>query len=672
MNTKFFALVSASLAVCSLALASEDLRPNGVNTECYRFEEYPRTEAPKGYKPVYLSHYGRHGSRTTTSKTEFADYAKVVDVLKEAQKQKLLTAAGDSLLSECVAVMESTDGMIGALTRIGEAEQHKLAELLYSEYKPVFRNGPKYVRVQNSNVPRSIVSGECFVQTLTSLQSDLRFSFDTGDKIFAYIDNGADKEHRATVTHLRDSLAALSVSDGVEFCKHVFRKPKKGLALIGDPDEFQRMVWYVAREGAATGVQTDMFRHLPEDVVAKWWTDKVVDIYMNQCNSVEFGDRRMKRAEPLVKVMLEQARQALECGTVAADLKFGHDYPLVATAGYFGFDGVGGRYTLSDLPGAWADPMNIPFASNLQMAFYRNDRTGDVLVKFVYNGKEKTIAGLEPVCGPYYRWSEVYEKFIPEGDERTFAHTDWGWRKLADGAEVGYAQVNLFNSVQSISVIRYPMDKVGTFIANDSADAADSTSALALRHGGIAAVNASYFNVKTLYPTTYTKDDGHQEGWTTPAELFRVDGLVAIRKNGKDVRIFKSDTLGYDAVTKGYKEALAGGPVLLLDGEEARASWPYTSFYYLRHPRTFVGTTADGMVYLVVIDGRFPGQGIGATIHETATIARLFGLKDAINLDGGGSSTLWTKEFGTINHPYDNKRFDHFGQRVVPNIIYIR
>jgi exopolysaccharide biosynthesis protein len=50
----------------------------------------------------------------------------------------------------------------------------------------------------------------------------------------------------------------------------------------------------------------------------------------------------------------------------------------------------------------------------------------------------------------------------------------------------------------------------------------------------------------------------------------------------------------------------------------------------------------------------------------------MIGLTDALNLDGGGSSTLWTRSAGVLNHPSDNGRFDHFGQRVVPNIIAIR
>jgi exopolysaccharide biosynthesis protein len=78
------------------------------------------------------------------------------------------------------------------------------------------------------------------------------------------------------------------------------------------------------------------------------------------------------------------------------------------------------------------------------------------------------------------------------------------------------------------------------------------------------------------------------------------------------------------------------------------------------------------MVYFIVIDGRFPGQADGATIPEAAFIARVLGLHDALNLDGGGSSTLWTESQGVINHPCDNRLFDHEGERKIPNILMVR
>ena len=671
---KFNSLILIATAVllsCGTASTEQPNTPDpdrwGVSSHCYEFHPESDTPAPAGYKPVYLSHYGRHGSRTGMKVGD--SYDVVISALQTAKNQKFLTAEGDSLLNEVLLVNACHNGMEGRLTNVGEREQHELANRVYRRYKPVFRNGNKKVRVELSTVPRSIVSGMCFVQTLSSLQPDLHFDIDTGEKYFAYINNTAPKEVSAAVRAKRDSLNALCISDGREFCVRVFKDTEKGLALIGNPDDFQHKVWTCAREGKASGVEADMYRHLPEDVVRKWWADAVRSLYMCHGNSLEYGEARMVEAEPLVKVMLSQAREALATGTVAADLKFGHDYPILATASYFGLEGVGDRLGWDDLPEAWSDPMNIPFASNMQMAFYRG-RKGDVLVKFVYNGRERLLRELTPVSGPYYRWEDVYARFMPEGDEKTFSSAEWNWRPLKGGAEVGYAQLPLFDSMQSISVIRYPLRKVKTFLANDSADAADSTSALALRHGGIAAINASYFNVTTLYPTTYTKDDGRQEGWTEARELFRVDGAVAIRRAHK-LKIFTSDTLSYSRQTRWCREALAAGPVLLKDGNVARPEWPAGKFYEGRHPRTVIGTTADGWGYLIVIDGRFQ-EGIGTTIQETAQICRWFGLRDALNLDGGGSSVLWTEAYGVISHPYDNRRFDHAGQRIVPNIIYLK
>ena len=49
----------------------------------------------------------------------------------------------------------------------------------------------------------------------------------------------------------------------------------------------------------------------------------------------------------------------------------------------------------------------------------------------------------------------------------------------------------------------------------------------------------------------------------------------------------------------------------------------------------------------------------------------MLGMTDAINLDGGGSTTLWTEKTGVINHPYDNRKFDHDGERSVPNLIVV-
>lgn len=60
-----------------------------------------------------------------------------------------------------------------------------------------------------------------------------------------------------------------------------------------------------------------------------------------------------------------------------------------------------------------------------------------------------------------------------------------------------------------------------------------------------------------------------------------------------------------------------------------------------RHPRTAAGVADDGRtLYLVVVDGRQPGHSLGATISELAQLMIELGCEHAINLDGGGSSTM--------------------------------
>lgn len=79
-------------------------------------------------------------------------------------------------------------------------------------------------------------------------------------------------------------------------------------------------------------------------------------------------------------------------------------------------------------------------------------------------------------------------------------------------------------------------------------------------------------------------------------------------------------------------DAVGAREVILRDGENV-ATWEEL------HPRTGIGITADGMLVLTVVDGR-QDVSEGVTTPELADIMAEFGVVDAINLDGGGSSTL--------------------------------
>lgn len=85
--------------------------------------------------------------------------------------------------------------------------------------------------------------------------------------------------------------------------------------------------------------------------------------------------------------------------------------------------------------------------------------------------------------------------------------------------------------------------------------------------------------------------------------------------------------------------AVGGHPVLLRDGVRQPLD-PRDGMAMGRHPRTLLGWTARGELLLVTIDGRQPGYSNGATLHEAVDLLLGLGATDAINLDGGGSTTF--------------------------------
>lgn len=89
-----------------------------------------------------------------------------------------------------------------------------------------------------------------------------------------------------------------------------------------------------------------------------------------------------------------------------------------------------------------------------------------------------------------------------------------------------------------------------------------------------------------------------------------------------------------------------------------------TSGFLGRAPRTIAGVDADGRIILVTIDGRSPTS-VGATMTETAQVAKSLGMVEAVNLDGGGSSVM------SINGHASNKPSDGQERSVGDALVYV-
>ena len=236
----------------------------------------------------------------------------------------------------------------------------------------------------------------------------------------------------------------------------------------------------------------------------------------------------------------------------------------------------------------------------------------------------------------------------------------------------GSAHISMFGGDQTVSIVKYPAKKFRTGIEESAGDLCVTTDSLAARTQALAAINGSYFNVKTLQPCTYFALNHNEISRTAKTEFFRTNALVAFKdKKGRKMDIMLCDTTLYEHYTKRYHAALASGPLLVKDGN-IPAFATDKKFSNARHPRTLIGKDNRGYYYFVTIDGRAKNHADGATLTESALIALWAGMSDALNLDGGGSTTIWTAEDGVLNHPTDHKKFDHAGTRRVPNIIVVK
>ncbi|HSB10126.1 MAG TPA: phosphodiester glycosidase family protein [Blastocatellia bacterium] len=113
---------------------------------------------------------------------------------------------------------------------------------------------------------------------------------------------------------------------------------------------------------------------------------------------------------------------------------------------------------------------------------------------------------------------------------------------------------------------------------------------------------------------------------------------------------------------------VGGGPQLIKGGLAAittQAEGIASRFATDRHPRTAIAKLKDGGILLATVDGRQPGVSAGMSLSELAGLLLEFGAAEAINLDGGGSTTM------VISGKLVNMPSDPTGERPVSDAILI-
>lgn len=231
---------------------------------------------------------------------------------------------------------------------------------------------------------------------------------------------------------------------------------------------------------------------------------------------------------------------------------------------------------------------------------------------------------------------------------------------LANGTEV---------NVRSLNYIYTVTDADGSYKSNDNVVLFNSL------YGAKTATN-KWWN-------DYTIRDGRVVAINPGPTTIPFDGYV-VSVHGAANKQFSSVRIGDSVVIsqfssqpfEGYKDIVGAGPILVRRGVAVSSIYKMIERFPADiadscAPRTAVGLTRDGHIILVVADGRQKNYSNGFYIDELAGYMVSLGCYQALNLDGGGSSTMVIKD-AVVNSPSDNAKKPFTGrERSVGDILAV-
>lgn len=257
--------------------------------------------------------------------------------------------------------------------------------------------------------------------------------------------------------------------------------------------------------------------------------------------------------------------------------------------------------------------------------------------------------------------SEVAKKIVQNTDLMVHIHQDSAY-PIVDGVtatEISY--ISSTGLAKKIFVVETDLSnpKVGIEVSTPNNSAQFGMQPMTKQatyedyegHKVWAGINADFYNMTNGTPQGIVYKEGVAIKTTVTDQ---VNTFFAVLKNGK---AFVGDQADYTNIKTQIQEAVGGRVTLVSDGIlQAQTS-------DVLEPRTAIGVSQDGSkVYMLVVDGRRFHYSNGMSYEELGKCLKALGAYDAINLDGGGSSTYFQRgtadfsadRFKLRNWPSDN------------------
>ncbi len=359
---------------------------------------------PDGYTPIYLSHYGRHGSRWLTSDARYEW------ILRQFDDDANLTPKGKNVKKRLAKVWDNARGNGGKLTPIGEKQHQGIAHRMVQRF-PWLAADSQRVEARSSVSGRCRKSMEAFVGemgrncpqlhiTITTDSADMRWmSYDAPDLMLL------QQETREPLDITPD-----------RFITALFRDPAK----VEQAEQLMTELHTVASDMQdVAGIKVNLF-----DLFTN---EELMAIYRNNCAKMWHQNGYDARnhgipaqcAANLWENIVVEADAALSADVAAAPiatLRFGHDTALYRLLSLLGINFP----TLDNGVGALDEI--VPMAANLQIAFARNSG-GEVTVALWLNEKPIALPALSARATTadgqqWYDWGEMKHHYQPFVDRQ--------------------------------------------------------------------------------------------------------------------------------------------------------------------------------------------------------------------------------------------------------------
>lgn len=375
------------------------------------------TQAPAGYEPFYIDHYGRHGSRWLTNARY---YERPCQQMQKAHDAHMLNLQGERLFKALRLINEASLQRAGDLSDVGAEQHREIASRMYHNFPSVFK-GDARVDARSTVIIRCILSMQNETMTLRTLNPSLRITTDASYHDMYYMGWGYGEDTlanplRKSVDHIANDM----------YAKHIH--PERFIAqLVNDPDwasanidglQLMRDVFDIAGslQGFHDFEDINLYNYFTNGEIFELWRLKNIYWYIHWANAPQNGNRMPYIERALLQNMIATADQAIATGERGAALRFGHETCVLPLACLMELDSV--NYSCDDLETLhehWQDYNIIPKACNIQMVFYRPvGTTGNdadkILVKVLLNEHEATLP-FTPVTGPYYRWTDLRQYY---------------------------------------------------------------------------------------------------------------------------------------------------------------------------------------------------------------------------------------------------------------------